>query len=163
VVDAIDRENIQDLAGEELVRIVLDALKIIPEGESADHAEDRLSALDSVGRAEIVNKMKAKQNRAKKLREAMAAKRARDAAAKVSGGSYFTTEPSALPPAARWVYNPGDELIQEFESDTTEQLPDPNSMDYAFMFDKWVEDEYRNLMRTEGAVRAAVKVIHAVV
>jgi hypothetical protein len=69
---------------EELVRLSLRALKLRPEGESRAQAVDRLSAIDSVERRRIIRETREKEEAARKLREAMERKRAREAAAKAS-------------------------------------------------------------------------------
>lgn len=70
---------------EELVRRSLRAIGIVPVGESPTFAADRLLSLDSVERLKILAGTKAAEERARKLRQEMAAKRAREAAARVTG------------------------------------------------------------------------------
>lgn len=67
---------------EELARACLKALALIPEGESEETAEDRLRSLDSVARDRIAKETAKEEERARKLREAMAAKEAAESAAK---------------------------------------------------------------------------------
>jgi len=67
---------------EELARSLLATLGLTPLGESREQAADRLTALDSVERARVIRETRAAEEKARKLREAMAAKRAREAAAK---------------------------------------------------------------------------------
>lgn len=67
---------------EELARMCLKALGLLPEGETMERAEDRLRALDSVERDRIAKETAKEEERARKLREAMAAKEAAEAAAK---------------------------------------------------------------------------------
>lgn len=69
---------------EELARMCLNALGMIPEGETASVAKDRLNTLDSIERARIVKKTREAQERARKLREAMARREAEEAASKMS-------------------------------------------------------------------------------
>jgi len=67
---------------EELVRACLKALGLIPEGETKERADDRLQSLDSVARDRISKETAREEERARKLREAMAAKEAAESAAK---------------------------------------------------------------------------------
>lgn len=67
---------------EELARMCLKALRLLPEGETKEHAEDRLGALDSVARDKLAKETAKEEERARKLREAMAAKAAAESAAK---------------------------------------------------------------------------------
>ena len=66
---------------EELCRIVLDHLGLVPEGEDEAFAADRLDALDSVERARVVAEAQEKARRAEEIRQRMAAEAAREAAA----------------------------------------------------------------------------------
>jgi hypothetical protein len=59
---------------EELVRTCLAALAVIPEGESPTFAEDRLAALDSVRRKELLREAKEREG----LREAERARRRKE-------------------------------------------------------------------------------------
>lgn len=68
---------------EELARICLHALGFRPSGESEKTAADRLNALDSVERHRVMLEAKKAEEHARKVREAMAKKKAREAAAKV--------------------------------------------------------------------------------
>jgi len=68
---------------EELVRFCLDALGICPEGESATQAADRLKALDSVERVRVMREAKRAEEHARKVREAMKKRKAKEAASKV--------------------------------------------------------------------------------
>ena len=68
---------------EELARMCLDALGILPAGESRAEAKDRLNALDSRERARVLEKTRKAQEHARKVREAMRRKKAREAASKV--------------------------------------------------------------------------------
>ncbi len=68
---------------EELVRRCLAALEILPAGESANAARDRLSTLDSIERERVIQETRKAQIRAQKLREEMARKRAEEAASKM--------------------------------------------------------------------------------
>ena len=67
---------------EELARMCVKALGLLPEGETKERAEDRLRALDSVERDRIARETAKEEERARKLREAMAAKEAAESAAK---------------------------------------------------------------------------------
>jgi len=68
---------------EELVRFCLDALGIFPEGETPVQAADRLKALDSVERIRVLREAKRAEEHARKVREAMKKRKAREAASKV--------------------------------------------------------------------------------
>lgn len=83
VVDA-SRFVIDPERREELVRRCLSALGLRPEGESEARAQDRLTALDCVERRRVTMEAKAAEERARKVREAMARKEAAEAAAKAS-------------------------------------------------------------------------------
>lgn len=67
---------------EELARLLLAGLKLLPRGETAAQAGDRLKSLGSVERAKVIREMRAKEEAARKLREQMAAEAARQAAAR---------------------------------------------------------------------------------
>lgn len=69
---------------EELARACLAALSIVPAGERASDASDRLAALDSVGRARLLEEARAAEERAREVREELAKKAAMEAAAKAS-------------------------------------------------------------------------------
>jgi len=69
---------------EELARLGLSALSLRPAGETEAQARDRLETLSSVVRAGVISATKEKQERARKLRQAMEEKRARESAAKYS-------------------------------------------------------------------------------
>lgn len=69
---------------EELARLVLLALTVMPAGETAEQALDRLATVDSVRRYEVLEATKAAEQRAAAVREAMEAERAREAAARYS-------------------------------------------------------------------------------
>jgi hypothetical protein len=73
-----------DEGREEIVRTLLAALQIVPEGESEAQARDRLSAIDSVERTRVIAQTRAAQKRARELREAMARRAAEEAASKMS-------------------------------------------------------------------------------
>ena len=60
---------------EELVRFVLQYLEILPINESENYFLDRLEAIDSIKRAEVVEKSRLVQERAKKIREEIERKR----------------------------------------------------------------------------------------
>ena len=67
---------------EELARLCLAALGLRPKGESSAQAEDRLVTLSSVKRSRFVRATFEKMKQARKLREAMEAKAAREASAR---------------------------------------------------------------------------------
>ncbi|MDH5508931.1 MAG: hypothetical protein OEZ32_01105 [Nitrospinota bacterium] len=69
---------------EELARLLLAALDLLPTGETEAQASDRLQCLDSVTRDKVIRQTREKEKRARKLREKMAADAAREAAAKVN-------------------------------------------------------------------------------
>jgi hypothetical protein len=69
---------------EEMARLVLSALGLLPEGETEAQARDRLAALDSVERARLTEKTREAQKRAREIREAMARKAAEEAASKMT-------------------------------------------------------------------------------
>lgn len=69
---------------EEISRMVLKALDLVPAGESEEQALDRLAAIDSVERAAVIEKTRSAQKRARELREAMARKEAEEAASKMT-------------------------------------------------------------------------------
>jgi hypothetical protein len=69
---------------EELVRYCLKQLNLRPQGESAAQAADLLTALDSVERVKVLQKIRAAEARANEVRAMMARRAAEEAAAKVS-------------------------------------------------------------------------------
>jgi hypothetical protein len=69
---------------EELVRLCLHELGLRPEGETAAQAADRLTTLDSVERERVIRETRKSETRAREIREAMARKRAEEAAARYS-------------------------------------------------------------------------------
>jgi hypothetical protein len=69
---------------EELVRLCLKGLGLCPEGESVEYAADRLTTLDSVERERVIRKTRKAEARAREIREAMARKRAEEAASRYS-------------------------------------------------------------------------------
>ncbi|CAM3391484.1 hypothetical protein KIPE111705_06095 [Kibdelosporangium persicum] len=69
---------------EELARLAMLALEVMPEGETAKQAADRLATVDSVRRYEVLEATKAAEQRAAAVRKAMEAERAREAAARYS-------------------------------------------------------------------------------
>lgn len=69
---------------EEMARLVLAALGLLPEGETEAQAKDRLTALDSVERARLTERTREAQRRAREIREAMARKAAEEAASKMT-------------------------------------------------------------------------------
>lgn len=69
---------------EELARRVLQALELLPEGETAAQAADRMTSVDSVERKKVVEKSREAQRRAQEIREALARKEAEEAASKMT-------------------------------------------------------------------------------
>lgn len=69
---------------EELSRLLLQALDLCPEGESAAQASDWLQSLSSVERARVLRETRAQTEKARALREKMAAEQAQQAAARYS-------------------------------------------------------------------------------
>jgi hypothetical protein len=67
---------------EELVRLCLRYLGLQPAGESPKESADRFASLDSVERQRVVAEAKKAEERARRIREAMAAKAAEEAAAR---------------------------------------------------------------------------------
>ena len=65
---------------EELVRAFLQALALRPLGETNEQALDRLATLSSVERQRVILESRVAEERARKIREAMAAKAAAEAA-----------------------------------------------------------------------------------
>jgi hypothetical protein len=69
---------------EEFVRLCLAGLGLRPAGETPAQAADRLNTLDSAERDRVVRQTRAAEERARQVREAMAAKAAAEAAARYS-------------------------------------------------------------------------------
>jgi hypothetical protein len=67
---------------EELIRLCLRALGVMPRGETAVQAADRLTTLDSVERQRVIRATRSAEARTREIREAMAKKRAEEAAAR---------------------------------------------------------------------------------
>jgi len=67
---------------EELARICLRALDLIPKGESLAQAADRLAALDSVERHRVLKATAAAEKRAREVREAMAKQKAQESSSR---------------------------------------------------------------------------------
>lgn len=67
---------------EELARIGLKALALVPKGETAAVFADRLTALDSVERHRVLKSTAAAERRAREIREAMAKKKAQESASR---------------------------------------------------------------------------------
>jgi hypothetical protein len=68
---------------EELARLTLARLELLPQGETAMQAQDRLSALSSAERSRVLAASRLADARAKELRAAMARKAAEEAADKM--------------------------------------------------------------------------------
>jgi hypothetical protein len=68
---------------EELARLTLARLELLPQGETAMQAQDRLSALSSAERSRVLAASRLAEARAKELRAAMARKAAEEAADKM--------------------------------------------------------------------------------
>jgi hypothetical protein len=69
---------------EELARLCLEALDLLPGGETKAQAADRLKTLGSVERQKVIEETRAAEKRARELRAAMEKKRAEEAAAKAT-------------------------------------------------------------------------------
>ncbi len=69
---------------EELARLCLSKLGLRPAGETTEQARDRLNTLDSVERIRVVSQTREAEARARAIRQAMAKKRAQEAAARYS-------------------------------------------------------------------------------
>jgi hypothetical protein len=69
---------------EELARLALRALSVLPAGETIAQATDRLTTVDSVRREEVLRAAKVAEERAAAVRKAMEEQRAREAAARYS-------------------------------------------------------------------------------
>jgi len=69
---------------EELVRLVFKLLEITVDGETPQQAEDRLKALDSVERDRIIRHTKKQREHARKVKAALEAQRAAEAASRYS-------------------------------------------------------------------------------
>jgi len=67
---------------EELVRVCLRGLGLRPKGETASQAADRLTTLDSAERDRVLRATAAAERRAREVREAMAKKKAQEAASR---------------------------------------------------------------------------------
>lgn len=67
---------------EELIRLTLDALKLIPAGETERQAKDRLLMVSSAEQARVLAASKAAFERDEKIRRALAEQRARESADK---------------------------------------------------------------------------------
>jgi hypothetical protein len=65
---------------EELIRSMLDTLQLLPEGETASQAADRLKTLDTGERLRVLRAAAAAEQRAHEIREAMRRAKAQDAA-----------------------------------------------------------------------------------
>jgi len=79
------REFINDMERrEELTRFCLMAVQLYPLGENTVLAKDRLATLDSIERQRIMKKSRKALEQARELREAMARRKAHEAASKMS-------------------------------------------------------------------------------
>lgn len=67
---------------EELARTVLARLALLPEGETANQAADRLASVSGVERRRLLEASRAAEERARAIREALAAKAAAESADK---------------------------------------------------------------------------------
>ncbi|MEZ4460808.1 MAG: hypothetical protein R3E66_13970 [bacterium] len=70
---------------EELSRLVIRGCDAIPVGETEAHAADRLKSISSLERKRLLEVTREQVERAKKLREALEAERAREAASRYTG------------------------------------------------------------------------------
>ncbi len=69
---------------EEIGRILLDGLGLLPQGENDIVARDRFFSISSVERAKVMEKSREAQKRVQEIRKAMARKAAEEAASKMS-------------------------------------------------------------------------------
>jgi hypothetical protein len=69
---------------EELARLLLRTVDVVPAGETAEHAGDRLATLDSFTRSRVEAEARAAEERAREVRAALERKRAEEAAARAS-------------------------------------------------------------------------------
>jgi hypothetical protein len=69
---------------EELARLLFRRADVVPAGETAEQAADRLSTLDSQTRSRVEAEARAAELRASEVREALRRKRAEEAAARAS-------------------------------------------------------------------------------
>jgi hypothetical protein len=69
---------------EELARLLLKALDLLPEGETPAQAQDRLTTISSIERRRVIAETQKAQERAREIREALRKRAAEEAAAKVS-------------------------------------------------------------------------------
>lgn len=69
---------------EEFIRVVLHAIKLRPHGESEETAEARLQAVSSQERMKVLQAAKVAEQRAQKLRTALAKQKAKEAADKMT-------------------------------------------------------------------------------
>ena len=69
---------------EELARVLLRSVGVVPAGETADQAADRLETLDSFSRARVEQESRAAEERAREVRAALERQRAEEAAARAS-------------------------------------------------------------------------------
>jgi hypothetical protein len=67
---------------EELARVCLKSLSLVPKGETSEQAADRLNALDSVERHRVLKATAAAERRAREVREAMVQKKAQESASR---------------------------------------------------------------------------------
>lgn len=70
---------------EEVARLLVAALGELPAGESETFAADRLKSISSIERKRLLAETRAQAEHAKRLREAMAEQRAREAASRYTG------------------------------------------------------------------------------
>ncbi|UZE94798.1 hypothetical protein [Alkalimarinus alittae] len=69
---------------EEFIRVVLDALGLFPKGENSTVADDRLQAVSSQARLNVLRAAKAAEKRSNDLRVALAKQKARESADKMT-------------------------------------------------------------------------------
>lgn len=69
---------------EELARLMLRAIGVVPAGETPAQADDRLATLDSATRSRVVAEARAAEERAREVRAALERQRAAEAAARAS-------------------------------------------------------------------------------
>jgi hypothetical protein len=68
---------------EEFIRVVLNSIGLRPKGESQNQSEDRLQAVSSRERVKVLKATRAAEERARKIREALAKQKAQEAADKM--------------------------------------------------------------------------------
>lgn len=86
---------------EELVRLALAALGLLPEGETGNHFQDRLAALDTVERDQVVRRAEAVRERQRREREAQRAREEAERARRVKEAMERGAASGAAPKVSR--------------------------------------------------------------